>query len=238
MVGWWTGFPFWLSVAVIALGGILGVMYSVPLRRALVTGSDLPYPEGVAAAEVLKVGAGRRRRRGEPARPQDDRLQLDRLGRLRASSPRPSSSSPRRRAASASAPARRPSSTSLSMALIGVGHLVGLAVGIAMLVGLIISWFVLVPWQTGLAGLALGGGHRDAGRRHDLPRKGPLHRRRRRSASRRSGPCSRSSARSSRASPRRLPPAARARRAAQDSLATDRARHSDRHRRRDHRSAR
>src|SRR5215210_4573802 len=58
MVGWWTGFPYWQSVAVIALGGILGVMYSVPLRRALVTGSDLPYPEGVAAAEVLKVGAG------------------------------------------------------------------------------------------------------------------------------------------------------------------------------------
>ena len=58
MVGWWTGFPYWLSVAVIAIGGILGVMYSVPLRRALVTGSDLPFPEGVAAAEVLKVGAG------------------------------------------------------------------------------------------------------------------------------------------------------------------------------------
>src|SRR5215217_6827397 len=58
MVGWWTGFPYWLSVAVIAIGGILGVMYSVPLRRALVTGTDLPYPEGVAAAEVLKVGTG------------------------------------------------------------------------------------------------------------------------------------------------------------------------------------
>src|ERR687890_1498491 len=58
MVGWWTGFPYWLSVAVIAIGGILGVMYSVPLRRAMVTGTDLPYPEGVAAAEVLKVGAG------------------------------------------------------------------------------------------------------------------------------------------------------------------------------------
>src|SRR3569623_1283904 len=58
MVGWWTGFPYWLSVAVIGLGGILGVMYSVPLRRALVTGSDLPYPEGLAAAEVLKVGSG------------------------------------------------------------------------------------------------------------------------------------------------------------------------------------
>src|SRR5256885_2242796 len=58
MVGWWTGFPYWLSVAVIGIGGILGVLYSVPLRRALVTGTDLPYPEGVAAAEVLKVGAG------------------------------------------------------------------------------------------------------------------------------------------------------------------------------------
>src|ERR1051325_2727959 len=58
MVGWWTGFPYWLSTAVIAVGGILGGMYSVPLRRALATGSDSPYPEGVAAAEVRKVGAG------------------------------------------------------------------------------------------------------------------------------------------------------------------------------------
>src|SRR6201993_1162195 len=58
MVSWWTHFPFWESFAVCAFGGILGVMYSVPLRRALVTGSDLPYPEGVAAAEVLRVGAG------------------------------------------------------------------------------------------------------------------------------------------------------------------------------------
>ncbi|HEV3088390.1 MAG TPA: oligopeptide transporter, OPT family, partial [Candidatus Elarobacter sp.] len=58
MVGWWTGFPFWESFGICVVGGVLGVMYSVPLRRAMVTGSDLPYPEGVAAAEVLKVGAG------------------------------------------------------------------------------------------------------------------------------------------------------------------------------------
>src|SRR5437773_716079 len=57
MIGWWTGFPFWISFAICALGGILGVMYSIPLRRALVTTSDLPYPEGVACAEVLKVGS-------------------------------------------------------------------------------------------------------------------------------------------------------------------------------------
>src|SRR6202008_3404382 len=58
MIGWWQGFPYWTTVAVCAIGGTLGVMFSVPLRRALVTGSDLPYPEGVAAAEGLKVGFG------------------------------------------------------------------------------------------------------------------------------------------------------------------------------------
>jgi len=56
MIGWWTGFPYWVSFAICAIGGTLGVMYSIPLRRALVTQSDLPYPEGVACAEVLKVG--------------------------------------------------------------------------------------------------------------------------------------------------------------------------------------
>ncbi|HYC10642.1 MAG TPA: oligopeptide transporter, OPT family, partial [Steroidobacteraceae bacterium] len=58
MIGWWTGFPYWESVAICATGGILGVMYSIPLRRALVTQSDLPYPEGTACAEVIKVGSG------------------------------------------------------------------------------------------------------------------------------------------------------------------------------------
>ena len=56
IVGWWTGFPYLQTVLVIILGGILGVTYSIPLRRALVTNSDLPYPEGVAGAEVLRVG--------------------------------------------------------------------------------------------------------------------------------------------------------------------------------------
>jgi putative OPT family oligopeptide transporter len=37
-------------------GGILGVIFTVPLRYAMVVKSDLPYPEGVAAAEILKVG--------------------------------------------------------------------------------------------------------------------------------------------------------------------------------------
>src|SRR5215471_2310351 len=60
IVGWWTGFPFWQSFLICVSGGVLGVLFTIPLRRALVTTSDLPYPEGVAAAEVLKVGAGTR----------------------------------------------------------------------------------------------------------------------------------------------------------------------------------
>jgi putative OPT family oligopeptide transporter len=153
MVGWWTGFPFWLSVAVIAIGGILGVMYSVPLRRALVTGSDLPYPEGVAAAEVLKVGAGvggaEENKRGLAA------IVVSSL----AAAAYAILAQTRIFAADAARTFKFGSgattvSTSLSMALIGVGHLVGLGVGIAMLVGMITSWFVLVPWQTGLAGVA------------------------------------------------------------------------------------
>ena len=152
MVGWWTGFPFWLSVAVIGLGGILGVMFSVPLRRALVTGSDLPYPEGVAAAEVLKVGAG-------VGGAEENRIGLRMIiwssivsaaYALIAQTKYLATEASRSFGFGGGATSV---STSLSMALIGVGHLVGMAVGIAMLAGLIISWFVLVPWQTGLAGL-------------------------------------------------------------------------------------
>ena len=153
MVGWWTGFPFWLSVAVIGLGGILGVMYSVPLRRALVTGSDLPYPEGVAAAEVLKVGAGvggaEENKRGLAAIVLSSIVSA--AYAILAQTKLVAAEAARAFPFGAGATTV---TTSLSMALIGVGHLVGLAVGIAMLVGLIVSWFVLVPWQTGLAGLA------------------------------------------------------------------------------------
>src|SRR5246500_3566680 len=52
IIGAWSGFPFWTTFGVCASGGVLGVMYTIPLRRAMVTQSDLPYPEGVAAAEV------------------------------------------------------------------------------------------------------------------------------------------------------------------------------------------
>lgn len=60
MLGLWSGFPFWQTALICAAGGTLGVLYTVPLRRVMVVQSDLPYPEGVAAAEVLRVGDAQR----------------------------------------------------------------------------------------------------------------------------------------------------------------------------------
>src|ERR1700742_4459175 len=67
IVGWWTGVSFWQSFFLCLSGGVLGVLFTIPLRRALVTTSALPYPEGVAAAEVLKVGSGARGEAGTDA---------------------------------------------------------------------------------------------------------------------------------------------------------------------------
>ncbi len=56
LLGAWSEFDYLKTTALAALGGIIGVLFTVPLRRALVIGSTLKYPEGVATAEVLKVG--------------------------------------------------------------------------------------------------------------------------------------------------------------------------------------
>lgn len=147
MVGWWASFPYWESVAVIAVGGVLGVMYSVPLRRALVTGSDLPYPEGVAAAEVLKVGAGvggaEENRKGLAA--------VTAGGLLSALYPLLAKMKLAVEEVGGAFKVGTGGSMltgGLSLALVGVGHLVGLAVGIAMLAGIVISFGVLLPQLT------------------------------------------------------------------------------------------
>ena len=57
MIGYWQHLEFWQTLIVSACGGCLGVLFTIPLRRAMVVHSDLPYPEGVAAAEILKVGS-------------------------------------------------------------------------------------------------------------------------------------------------------------------------------------
>ena len=59
LLGYWNDFRFLPTAAIALCGGILGVFFSVPLRRALIIEADLRFPEGVATGEVLKAGTER-----------------------------------------------------------------------------------------------------------------------------------------------------------------------------------
>jgi putative OPT family oligopeptide transporter len=56
ILGTWTDFAYWPTTIIAALGGLIGVLFTIPLRRALIVDARLAYPEGVATAEVLKAG--------------------------------------------------------------------------------------------------------------------------------------------------------------------------------------
>ena len=150
IVGWWTGFPFWTAFLLCAAGGTLGVLFTIPLRRALVTNSDLPYPEGVAAAEVLLVGS-EARDRNPHAR---EGLIAVIYGSL-ASAGLAIIIAMRLAADSAQGFFRLGAGASgfgfsWSLALVGAGHLVGLSVGTAMLLGILIAWAGAVPILTAM----------------------------------------------------------------------------------------
>jgi putative OPT family oligopeptide transporter len=155
IIGWWSGFPYIVSMLICGLGGILGVMYSIPLRRALVTQSDLPYPEGIACAEVLKVGGGAEAHEGAI---EDSRAGLRAvlwgsvLSGLYAIvvATRIFASDLERYFKVGSRGAVSGFDFLFSFALFAVGHLVGLWVGIAMLVGALIGWGWGVPHYAAL----------------------------------------------------------------------------------------
>lgn len=151
IIGWWNGFPFWMSFGICATGGVLGVMYTIPLRRALVTDSDLPYPEGVACAEVLKVGSSGGEEAAESVESGGAGLKAVVAGAI-VSAAFYVVVQTRLFADAVSSYFRvgdKGAATgfdfSLSFALFAVGHLVGLWVGVAMLVGALIGWGWAVP---------------------------------------------------------------------------------------------
>lgn len=153
IVGWWTKIPYWETMLVCATGGVLGVMLSVPMRRALVIDSELPYPEGVAGAEILRVGMGD----AEGARENKAGLTTIMWGAaagaffylltaIRVAAAEVGKNFKFAGGVSGVA-------GSMSLGLIAIGHLIGLTTGIAMLAGVITSRFVLLPWLSyGVAG--------------------------------------------------------------------------------------
>ncbi|HEX4683781.1 MAG TPA: oligopeptide transporter, OPT family [Gemmatimonadaceae bacterium] len=161
IIGWWTGFPFWESFLICLSGGVLGVLFTIPLRRALVTNSDLPYPEGVAAAEVLRVGSGARGETKDETGEAREGLVAVILGSA-ASAGLAIITASRVAAAEVSGffalggGASSGYDVAWSLALVGAGHLVGLSVGMAMLTGLVIAWVVAVPLLTHMQPAAAG----------------------------------------------------------------------------------
>jgi len=152
MIGWWSGFPYLASCAVCVFGGTLGVMYSIPLRRALLSQPDLPFPEGVACAEVLKVGSSEHGHGVEETR---CGLQALLWGSV-VSAVFSVITATRIFASDVARNFRVGNGVSgydflLSFALFGVGHLVGLWVGVAMFVGALIAWVWGVPHFSALS---------------------------------------------------------------------------------------
>lgn len=155
MIGYWNGFPFWQTMLVCLIGGLLGVMYSIPLRRALVLESDLPFPEGVAAAEVLKLGSPSTIKSG-----QDKDIELANkisgardiyLGGTVSAFFMLLSQGMHFLSGSLATFMRVGSSVAgisseYSLALIGAGYLVGIRIALSIVIGLLIGWGIAVPF--------------------------------------------------------------------------------------------
>jgi len=141
ILGQWQRFDYWWVLAIAGLGGLLGVLFSVPLRRTLIIDQKLKFPEGVATAEVLKVsadpGSGLRALGLAAAAGAAFKVALSGL-----------KLSPEAFTATRFLGERTIGffGFSLSPALLAVGYIVGLNIGVLMLSGGALSWWVFIPF--------------------------------------------------------------------------------------------
>ncbi|GEN64440.1 OPT family oligopeptide transporter [Acetobacter oeni] len=150
LIGHWARFPYLETVGLTAAGGMAGVLFTIPLRRALVNESTLPYPEGVAAAEILRAG---HEQASDGAR--NDGLMTLLAGTVISAAFSFASGGLRVLSDGAAVVFSSGSSvfrlsTGFSLALLGAGYLVGIAGGMAMLFGYVLSWLIAVPWLTAI----------------------------------------------------------------------------------------
>ncbi|HET8819593.1 MAG TPA: oligopeptide transporter, OPT family [Xanthomonadaceae bacterium] len=140
LLGYWDDFRYSWVLAIAGLGGLLGVLFSVPLRRTMIVEDPLPVPEGKAAAEVLKAGENP----GPGLRILGLAAAIGALVKLAAGS------------GMRVMPDTAAGSgylggylgylgTNLSPALLGVGYIVGLNIGIVVVSGSILSWHIAIP---------------------------------------------------------------------------------------------
>jgi putative OPT family oligopeptide transporter len=147
LIGHWQGFPFWQTTAVCGVGGLLGVAFSIPLRRALIAGTDLPYPEGIAAAEVLKTGQGDAGAKGL----RDLLTAAGAAGLIGLATTGFKLLGDSVGGAISLGGAVFRTGTGFSLALVGVGYLVGIGACLALFTGVVIAWGIAVPVLTALS---------------------------------------------------------------------------------------
>ena len=140
ILGYWQDFKYLWVLAIAGLGGLLGVLFSVPLRRSMIVEEPLPFPEGKAAAEVLKAGDNP----GPGLRILAFSATIGAVLKVAAAAGMkliPDT------AAGAGFFGKYLGylGTNLSPALLGVGYIVGLNIGIVVLSGSILSWHIAIP---------------------------------------------------------------------------------------------
>ena len=141
ILGYWQDFRYSWVLAIAGLGGLLGVLFSVPLRRSMIVEEPLPFPEGKAAAEVLKAGENP----GPGLKILGISAALGGLVKIAAESGLrmiPDNAA----GAGFFGKYLGYMGTGLSPALLGVGYIVGLNIGIVVLSGSIISYHLAIPF--------------------------------------------------------------------------------------------
>ena len=140
ILGYWKEFEYQWVFAIAGLGGLLGVIFSVPLRRSLIVDQGLAFPEGKAAAEVLKTGENP----GQGLKVLGIAALLGAFAKVGAASGLrlfPDTAA----GATWVGKAIAYMGTNLSAALLGVGYIVGLNIGIVVLAGAMIGWNIAIP---------------------------------------------------------------------------------------------
>jgi putative OPT family oligopeptide transporter len=173
LVGYWSTFDYWQTTLIAAVGGLLGVLFTIPLRRALIVTARLRFPEGVATAEVLKAAAAERGEAGRTGAAGDVRALLS--AALLGGAVKFGESGLRLWADSLEGAVQAGRTVlyaglNLSPALLAVGYIIGLHTAAVVFLGGVIGWMVLMPVygllnglppdQTGLAAaMAIWSGH-------------------------------------------------------------------------------
>jgi len=140
ILGYWNVFDYWWVSAIAGLGGLLGVLFTIPLRRSLIVEQQLAYPEGVATAEVLKVG-------DDPS----TGVKFLAMASIAGAVIKFAATGLHMLTGTAQAARYFGSSTigylgiNLSPALISVGFIVGLNISVLVFAGGAISWYVGIP---------------------------------------------------------------------------------------------